>query len=97
MMHGNYKCFHHACAKILVLLAWLSALGFWLASWKEMFWNLDSAGWFYHVVVFVVLAFSTKFCGCCMKMMGSANCACTCGSCEGGKCDNKHGEGHQHM
>ena len=101
MHHGNCKCGHHICAKILVGLAWLAAIGFWLASWKGMFWNLDNMGWFYHVIVFVVLAFSTKFCGCCWKQMGmmgkGMGCVCNCGECMGGKCGGTHGEGHRHM
>ena len=101
-MHGNCKCGHHVCAKILVGLAWLSAIAFWWASWKStIVWDLDSTELFYHVVIFGLLAFSTKFCGCCGrngKMMSTGmNCACACGNCEGGKCGGTHGEGHRHV
>ena len=98
-MHGNCKCFHHVCAKILVVLAWLSALAFLWASWKTtLVWNLDSSEWFYHVVVFALLAFSTKFCGCCMKMMGSKmmHGGMSCPACEGKGGEHTHGD-RQHM
>jgi len=100
-MHGNCKCGHHVCAKILVGLAWLSAIAFWWASWNgTIVWNFDSSDWFAQAIVFVLLAFSTKFCGCCwknMKIAGGMNCACTCGNCEGGKCGGTHNEGHRHQ
>lgn len=97
-MHGNCKCGHHWCAKILVVLAWVSAIAFLWASWKTtLVWDMDEAVWFYHVVVFTLLAFSTKFCGCCMKMMGGKSCVCNCGECAGGKCGGMHKENHQHM
>lgn len=84
-----------------MVLAWLAAIAFWWASWKGLVWNLDPSEWFAHVVVFSLLLFGTKFCGCCRKvgkmMGGSMNCACTCGSCEGGRCGNVHDEGHKHV
>ena len=99
-MHGNCKCGHHIVSKILVVLAWISAIAFWWASCKStMVWGIDSSTWFNHVVVFVLLAFSTKFCGCCWKgkMMNNMNCSCNCTSCEGGKCGGTHSEGHGNM
>ena len=101
-MHGNCKCGHHVCAKILVVLAWLAGIGFVISAWKGMmFWKWDANGYFEAVVVFVVLAFSTKFCKCCWdgsKMMaGGASCACNCDECGGGKCGGMHKENHQHM
>lgn len=100
-MHGNCKCGHHVCAKVLMVLAWLAAIAFWWTSWKStIVWDLDSTEWFFHVVVLGILAFGTKFCGCCWKgkmMDGNMNCACSCGSCEGNKCGGSHSEGHRHM
>lgn len=100
-MHGNCKCGHHVCAKILVGLAWLAAIGFWWADW-----SVTTIGWmdaehlFRDVVILSLLAFGTKFCGCCWKggkMMGGMNCTCSCGNCGGGKCGGMHDEGHRHM
>jgi len=91
MMHGNCKCFHHICAKILVVLAWLSAIGFWWASWKGLAWNLDSSEWFAHIVVFVLLAFSTKFCGCCWKNMKAMHGGMACPACDGRGGEHTHG------
>ncbi|MEX1064066.1 MAG: hypothetical protein WD898_00565 [Candidatus Paceibacterota bacterium] len=95
-MHGHNKCGHHMVAKLLLVLAWLAALGFWLAMWKGMFWNVEPTGWFSHVVVFSLLAFGTKFCSCYSKnrMMGGMKCDCSCNDCEGGMCEGKHKEGH---
>jgi len=99
-MHNvNCKCVHHWVAKILVVLAWVSAVVYCWAAWRSVLvWNIDATQWFYHVVVFVLLAFSMKFCGCCWKrkMMNGASCVCSCGSCQGGVCGGKHNEGHQH-
>lgn len=88
-MHGNCKCGHHVCAKVLMVLAWLTAIAFWWASWGgTIVWNLDSSEWFAHVVVFSLLLFGTKFCGCCGrdgKMMDKNTCShsegCKCGDC----------------
>ena len=94
----NCKCVHHVIVKILVVLAWLSAIGFLIASKKDMFLNYVNTDWFYHVVVFTLLAFSTKFCGCCWRgKMGNAVCNCSCNNCEGGKCEGSHGEDHRNM
>ena len=94
MHHGNCKCFHHLCAKVLMGLAWLAAIAFWWASWKStIVWNFDSSEWFSHVVVFSLLLFGTVFCGCCGrggKMMAGngGSCKhemdCKCGDC--GRC-----------
>lgn len=99
-MHGNCKCGHHVIAKLLMLLAWVSAILFFVSGSKGLVWNMDVDQYFQLVIVFSLLLFGTKFCGCCWKgkmMSGGMNCACTCGNCEGGKCGNVHGENHQHM
>ena len=100
-MHGNCKCGHHWCAKVLVVLAWVSAILFWWTGWKDVaVWGTNADGFFKAVVVFVLLAFTTKYCGCCAKYsMGKsgASCACGCGECNGGKCGGMHNEGHRHM
>ncbi len=100
-MHGHHKCGHHWLAKLLILLAWVSALGFWIVAFsdKTIVWGMDAQQLFSNVVIFAILAFSTKFCGCYggSKMTDSKSCNCACGSCEGGKCKGGHGDGHQHM
>ena len=105
MHRGNCKCFHHWVAKLLVLFAWVSGvLFFWTACRGVIVWGFDELLWFYSIVVFVLLAFSTKFCGCCAKhwmmgkgMSGGMNCACTCNDCNGGKCSGMHNEDHRHQ
>lgn len=101
MHHGNYKCFHHVCAKVLVGLAWVAAVLFFWTGWKTgLVWGVSAEGYFRVVVVLVLLAFSTKFCGCCKKAMvahNEASCSCTCDECAGGKCGGMHSEGHRHM
>lgn len=96
MMHGNCRCGHHWVAKVLVVLAWLSAFGFWWTSWKtSQIWWMDAEHFFKDVVILGLLAFSTKFCDCCGrgKMMSKVDgmggmCkhegGCTCGDC--GRC-----------
>lgn len=100
MHHGNCKCFHHICAKILVGLAWVAAVLFFWAGWKAaLVWNVSAEGYFRVVIVLILLAFSTKFCGYCGwgKMGGKMmNCACACDECAGGKCGGMHSEGHRH-
>ena len=93
-MHGNCGCFHHWVTKILVVLAWLSAIGFWWATKSGGFiWGMDADHLFKDVVILSLLAYGTKFCGCCgkSKMMSGADGAmckhaggCTCGDC--GRC-----------
>jgi len=95
-MHGNCKCFHHWVTKILGVLAWLAAIGFWwVAKSGDFIWGMDADNLFKNVVILSLLAFGTVFCGCCGKgkMMGDkmseggmcthAN-GCTCGDC--GRC-----------
>lgn len=101
-MHGNCKCFYHWIAKLLVFLAWISAVLFWWTGWKDvMLWETNADGFFKAVVVFILLAFSTKFCGCCRKMMHggmiSKNCECKCPTCEDNGPNHIHENGHRHM
>lgn len=95
MMHGNCKCFHHICAKILVALAWVAAVLFFWAGWKAgVVWNVSAEGYFRVVVVLVLLAFSTKFCGCCAKhwmtAKGGNHGGMPCPACEGRGGEHTH-------
>lgn len=92
-MHGNNcRCGHHWCVKVLVVLAWLSALAFWWVTWRDTtLWWMDAEHLFRDVVILSLLAFvSAKFCGCCGdgysgKMSGKM-CkheeGCKCGDCD---------------
>lgn len=81
MMHGNCKCFHHWVSKVLVVLAWVSAVAFWWAAWKgTTVWAKDAGFWFQDVVVFSLLTFGTVFCGCCRK--GAVTGGSTGGTCQ---------------
>lgn len=73
MHQSNCKCAHHWLVKLFMVLASLSAIGFWLANAKEgMFWDLDITRWFYHFVVFALITFLTA---------RSGACSCCCGGC----------------
>jgi len=81
----NCKCFHHGLNKVIVVLVWLSALGFWWATtFKMTFLWMDSQLFFMDVVILSLLLLTSKFCGCCGK--GSNVCShsgdCKCGDCE---------------
>ena len=94
MMHGGCRCCHHWVTKILVVLAWLAAIGFWWVSRSgDVIWGMNAEHLFRDVVILTLLAFSTKFCGCCRmgKMMGKNSgmggmckheMGCTCGDCD---------------
>lgn len=87
-MHNmGCRCGHHWVAKILAALAWVAAVGFWWMAWQEgVLWEMDVLAW--SVVLLSLLAFSTKFCGCCgghgMGKMGGM-------MMNGGKCDHENG------
>lgn len=89
--------------KVLMVLAWVAGVLFFWTSWRGVaVWGFESLYYAWSVVVLVLLAKVSKFCGCCgwgkMGMGGKGDmCKCSCGSCEGGKCNNTHGEFHQHM
>ncbi len=83
-MEGNCKCFHHNVVKVMVALAWLSALGFWWATaLKQTFLWMDAEHFFKDVVILSLLAFVSKYCGCCWKSMNTCkhNEGCKCGDC----------------
>ena len=84
----NCKCFHHGIVKVIVILAWLSAIGFWWATaFKQTFLWMDSSHFFMDVVIFAALAYVSKFCGCCGRMgaAGGKTCrhemGCKCSDC----------------
>ncbi|MBI2064066.1 MAG: hypothetical protein HYT65_03730 [Candidatus Yanofskybacteria bacterium] len=92
MHHGNCKCFHHICAKVLVGLAWVAAVLFFWAGWKAgLVWGVSAEGYFRVIIVFVLLAFSTKFCGCCKKAMMAHGGSMSCPACEGKGGEHMHG------
>ena len=79
---------HHVAVKVVVVLAWLAALGFWWATaFKQTLLWMDADHFFKDAVLLSLLAFLTKFCGCCgrMDMMGGKMCShnmgCQCGDC----------------
>ena len=84
---GNCNCFHHGLNKVLVVLVWLSALGFWWATaFKMSFMWIDGQHFFMDVVVLSLLLLTSKFCGCCRHGMGGSNMcmhgdSCKCGDC----------------
>lgn len=90
-MHGNCKCPHHVLVKVMMVLAGISALGFWWATaFKESFLWMDADHFFKDVVVLSLLTLLTKYCDCCGKGMSGANtCShdmgCKCGDC--GRCN----------
>lgn len=84
MMEGNCECPHHWCAKVLVVLAWVAAFGFWwAAAFKQSFLWMDANHFFKDVLIFAVLIYVSKYCGCCG--MGGGMCehgrGCSCGDC----------------
>lgn len=69
MEGGTCKCGHHKIEKLVMVLAWLAGIAFWLALWKGgLFWNVASDTWFQHVIVFSLLLFGMSWCGCCGRM-----------------------------
>ncbi len=97
-MGGMCKCPHHIVTKVLYVLAWVSALGFWWAQFRGgSAWGMTQNYFFQSVVVLMLLAFGSKFCKCCSwqgKMMMGGSMAdggtckhemgCKCGDC--GRC-----------
>ena len=69
MEGGVCKCGHHKIEKLMMVLAWLAAIAFWVALWKDgVFWNTSSDIWFQHVIVFSLLLFGMSWCWCCGRM-----------------------------
>lgn len=88
MHDNNCKCFHHGAVKVFMVLAGLSALGFWWATaFKTSFLWLDGDHFYKDVVILSLLVFISKFCGCCGhggmggKNMCSHEMGCKCGDC----------------
>ena len=67
MMHnGKCRCPHHWVMKLLILLAWVSGVLFFWASWaSRTFWGFDASYWAWTVVVLVLLTKTGKGCRCC--------------------------------
>lgn len=92
MMHGC-KCWHHMIDKVLVLLAWISAVLFFWSSWgNRLFWGFNASYWAWVVVILVLLANSKSCCKCCGGMMMGKG-----GMCKDGNCDMKHDEHGNHI
>ncbi len=94
-MHGNCNCGHHVVVKIMMLLAYVAGVLFFWGSWAgRTFWGFDYGYYAWAVVVLVLLAKVSKFCGCCGmgrgmggnmdKNMCNHEGGCKCGDC--GKC-----------
>ena len=83
----NCKCFHHGVVKVLLVLAGVSALAFWWATAfnQTLFW-MDADHLFKDVVILAVLAYLSKYCGCCRHGMGGGNMCAHGGSCKCGDC-----------
>ena len=83
MMEGNCKCLHHGVVKVFVVLAWVSAFGFWWATaFKTNFLWMNGEHFFKDVVILVLLVFVSKYCGCCgMGGMCEHGRGCSCGDC----------------
>ena len=83
-MSGNCKCLHHGFVKVIAVLAWFSAIGFWWATAFEqtVLW-MDAEHFFKDVVMLSLLVFVSKYCGCCRKGMNmcSHEGSCKCGDC----------------
>lgn len=92
-MTGNCGCFHHWAVKVVAVLAWVAGVLFFWTSWRVTgFWGFEAPYWAWSVVVLVLLAKVSMFCGCCHgwwggKMMGSSkmcshDMGCKCGDCD---------------
>jgi len=65
-MHGNCKCPHHIVSKLLAGLAFVAGILFFWSSWgARAFWGFDALYWAWSVVILVLMANVTMFCGCC--------------------------------
>ena len=86
MNHGNCGCYHHWCVKAVAFLAWVAGVLFFWTSWNEsMVLGFNSAYYAWSVVVLVLLAKVSMFCGCCRmggKMVCSHETGCKCGDCD---------------
>lgn len=97
MQGGKCGCAHHVVQKVFMCLAGLAAIGFIISSWTGYpFWRWDSTGYFQVVIVFSIMAFSTKMCKCCWKHM-TGDKMMEGGMCKDGNCGSQHDEKGMHM
>ena len=91
MYHNSCGCFHHWVVKVIAVLAWVAGILFFWTSWKGVaVWGFESLYYAWSVVVLVLLAKVSMFCGCCGmgggKMMSGKMCSheagCKCGDCD---------------
>jgi len=65
MKSDRCNCPHHGFVKLLLVLAWISGvLFFWASFASRAFWGLDASFWAWSVVVLVLLSRSMR-CKCC--------------------------------
>ena len=89
-MNNKCKCLHHGLNKVIVLLVWFSAVGFWWATvFKQTLLWMDSEHFFQDVIILGVLVLVSKDCGCCgasVKSGGVGVCShglgCKCEDCD---------------
>ena len=76
MRSDKCRCGHHGFAKLVVLLAWISGVLFFWASWgTRTLWGFDAMYWAWSVVVLVLLAKSMQgVCRCCCGDMHCQTC-----------------------
>ncbi len=81
-----------------VLTGISAILFFWTLCGGTEVWGLISDEYFQATIVFALLGFGmmSGMCSCC-RGGWKMSCACNCGDCSGGKCDNMHGADHQAM
>lgn len=81
--------------KVLMVLVWVAGVLFFWSSWAvRTFWGFDALYWGWSVVVLVLMAKASMFCGCCKwgmgmgskmedgKMVCSHEMSCKCGDCD---------------
>ncbi|OGN01425.1 MAG: hypothetical protein A3I26_00105 [Candidatus Yanofskybacteria bacterium RIFCSPLOWO2_02_FULL_43_10] len=76
-------------SRLLAVLAWVAGILFFWSSWGvRTFWGFDALYWGWSVVVLVLLAKASMFCGCCKwgKGMGGEK-----------ECPACMGKGGEHM
>ena len=98
MHQNNCKCGHHKFGKLVGILACLSAIGFWVSTWKGgSLFGISEIHYFKEVVVFgLIHLIMQKGCSCCCGGCGTCSVegmsggvckhamGCTCGDC--GRC-----------
>ena len=84
MMHNGCRCFHHIVKKVLMVLAGLSGIGFFVVVFRRVAlfgWSADL--YFMSAIVLVIIANATKMCGCWKRHEGMGGHCEHCGM--GGK------------